>query len=61
MIIYGRFTNLMVKTFFSTFLSVSKFKQLDWPKLMLPMKFVSLILNVSTSFDRQHVKLNQGQ
>ena len=40
MIIYGKFTNLMVKTFFSTFLSVSKFKQLDWPKLMLPMKFV---------------------
>ena len=40
MIIYGRFTNLMVKTFFSTFLSVSKFKQLDWPKLMSPMKSV---------------------
>ena len=40
MIIHGRFTNLMVKTFFSIFLSVSKFKQLDWPKLMLPMKFV---------------------
>ena len=40
MIIYGRFTNLMVKTFLSTFLSVSKFKQLDWPKLMLSMKFV---------------------
>ena len=40
MIIYGSFTNLMVKKLFSTFLSVSKFKQLDWPKLMLPMKFV---------------------
>ena len=40
MIIFGRFRNLMVKTLFSTFLSVSKFKQLDWPKLMLPMKFV---------------------
>ena len=40
MVIYERFTDLMAKTFFSTFLSVSKFKQLDWPKLMLPMKFV---------------------
>ena len=40
MIIYGRFTNMMVKTFFSTFLAMSKFKHLDWPRLMLPMKFV---------------------